>query len=258
MVDIHTHILPHIDDGAESSKDTLAMLKELERSGIKKVVATPHYIWGRYENKYEDICSIGENIKIEAAKNAIDIEIIFGQEVFLDKHTIKLYKQEIIKGINGTNYILLELPMKYLDFMVLDIIYELRLLGLKPIIAHPERYNFLIEDILKINDFIDEGCLFQIDAGSIEGIFGKSVKKTAEKLIKQGVCNFIASDVHSKRRMADINHALSVVGKIDKNLENYIRGNGNCILNDEDINQKVYKIFRKKTIFDFIMEDHLK
>lgn len=252
MVDIHTHILPKIDDGAESLQDTIEMLKEVEQSGIKKVVATPHYLWGLYENRYEDICSIVESINVEADKNKIEIDIIPGQEVFVDKYTLELYKQGIIRGINDTKYILLELPMSYLDSKVLEIIYELRLLGLKPIIAHPERYNFLIEDILKVNDFIDEGCLFQINAGSVDGLFGKKVKKTAERLIKHGICNFIASDVHSKRRIADINYALSVVGKIDKSLENCIRSNGERILSDEDISQKPCKVFSKKTIFDFI------
>lgn len=251
MVDIHTHILPQIDDGAENLQDAIEMLKKVEQSGIKKVVATPHYLWGRYENKYIDICSMVGSIKEEAVENEIEIDIIPGQEVFVDKHTIELYKQGIIRGINDTKYILLELPMNYLDSKILDTIYEIRLLGLKPIIAHPERYTFIIEDILKINDFIDEDCLFQINAGSVDGLFGKSVKKTVEGLIKYGICNFIASDVHSKRPMADINHALNIVGQIDRNLENYIRGNGERILSGEDIPQKLCKISGKKTIFDF-------
>ncbi|AKN31961.1 capsular biosynthesis protein CpsB [Clostridium carboxidivorans P7] len=112
-----------------------------------------------------------ESTKVEAIKNKIEMGIVPRQEIFVDKYAVELYKQGIIRGINDTKYILLELPMDYLDSKILDIIYELRLLDLNPIIAHPERYTFIIVDILKINDFIDEDCLFQINAGSIDGLF---------------------------------------------------------------------------------------
>lgn len=255
MVDIHTHILPQIDDGAQNLQDTIEMLKEAEQSGIKRLVATPHYFWGRYENKYAVICGIIENLKLETVKNEIKIDIIPGQEVFIDKYTVDLYKQGIIRGINDTKYILLELPMNYSGSKILNIIYELRLLGLNPIIAHPERYTFVIEDMLKINDFIDEDCLFQINAGSIYGLFGKKVKNTAEGLIKHGICNFIASDVHSRRRKQDINHALNVVEQIDKSMGNYVRNNGERLLSGENIHKSLCKISRKKTIFDFIKKE---
>lgn len=252
MIDIHTHILPAIDDGAENLQDTIEMLKEEEQNGITKVAATPHYICGRYENEYKYISNLVESIKTEAVKNGIKINVFPGQEVLADKYTVKLYKQKIIRGINDTKYILIELPMNYLNYNFLDIIYELRLLGLKPIIAHPERYNFIIEDIIKINNFIDEDCLFQINAGSIYGVFGKRVKKTAQILIKHGICNFIASDIHSRRRVSHINYALSFVDKIDKNLENYIKNNGQRVLSNKDIPQRLCKISSKKTIFDFL------
>lgn len=252
MVDIHTHILPNIDDGSESLEDTLEMLKLAEKDGIKKIVATPHYLWGRYENEYVNICSLVKRIKEEADRNEIEIDIVPGQEVFIDKHILQLYRQGIIRGINDTNYILVEFPMNYFDVKVLEEIYELRLLGLKPIVAHPERYSFLMEDIVKINDFIDEGCLFQINAGSIIGLFGKEIKKTAEELIKLGICDFIASDVHSRRRIVDINHALSVAVKMNKSLENSVKSNGERVINGEEIQERTLKVTRKKTFFDFI------
>lgn len=253
MIDIHSHILPAIDDGSKSIEETLEMLKLTKLDGIKNIVATPHYYRGYYENSYKDIAKLVGEINNIASEKHIDIKIISGQEVFIDNHTLELYREGIIACIEGTNYMLIELPMDSMPKDALDTIYELRIQGIKPIIAHPERYKYIIDKPSTLNAFIDEGCLFQLNSGSIKGIFGKTVKKTSELLIEQGACNFIASDTHSTgRRCPGVSDAIEVAKSLNKSLVQHIMDNEKKFLNNEDIKLNAEKIKEKRSFFSFL------
>jgi Capsular polysaccharide biosynthesis protein len=253
MIDIHSHVLPGIDDGAKEIDMTLNMLQIAVSNGTHQIVATPHYRTGYYENNYEDVNKIvGEVNNIIRAKD-MDIKVILGQEIFLDNHTVEMYKKGIIGCIENTQYMLVELPMDVMPKNAIDIIYELKLKGVKPIIAHPERYNYIIEKTSMINDFIEEGCLFQINAGSITGVFGKKVQKTSEILMQQGVCNFIASDAHSTgRRCPGIKEAFEIVKALDRDLAEDIMNNGKILLDNKKIFLNAEKIKEKKGLFSFL------
>ncbi|MBC2581555.1 tyrosine-protein phosphatase [Clostridium sp. DJ247] len=252
MVDIHSHVLPGIDDGADVIEKTLEMLKIASEDGTKNIVATPHFYTGYYDNKYEDICKLTTEVNNIAQEKGMDINIISGQEVFLDKHTLEFYNEGIVGCIGETKYMLIELSMKAIPKDALDMIYELRLQGIKPIIAHPERYSYIIEKPSTINDFINEGCLFQINTGSIKGLFGKTVKKTAETLIQHGICNFIASDAHTiKSRCPGLKEALHITKSFNKKLSEEVIENGYKLLNNDYININGEKIKEKKSFFSF-------
>ncbi|MCH5138136.1 exopolysaccharide biosynthesis protein [Clostridiaceae bacterium UIB06] len=252
LIDIHSHILPAIDDGAKNIEKTLEMLQIASDNGIKKIVATPHFYRGYYENKYIDICKLVEEVNAKVKEKQINVEIFPGQEVFLDTHTLGLFKEGIIQGINGTRYMLIELPMDTMPKNALDIIYELRVLGIVPIIAHPERYVYIMEKPSLINNFIDENCLFQINSGSIQGIFGKSVQKTSEILLSHSVCSFIASDAHStKTRVPKIEEALERTGNLNSTLKVSLIENMGKLLSDEQILSTAEKVKEKKSIFSF-------
>jgi len=252
MIDIHSHILPAIDDGAKDINMSLEMLKIAVDKGIKKIVATPHYYRGYYENKYEDICKLVDEVSSIAYKSDIDIDIIPGQEIFLAGHILELYKEGIIRGLAETKYMLIELPMNTMPKDALDIIYELKVEGVKPIIAHPERYMYIIEKPSRINVFIEEGCFFQINGGSIKGLFGKTVQKTAETLIRNGICDFIASDAHTTGgRAPGIGDALEIIKELDFNLAQDVLSNAQKLLNCEDIYSNAENIKEKKTFFNF-------
>lgn len=252
MIDIHSHILPGIDDGSKSMDETLKMLKIAELDGVKTIIATPHFYRGYYQNNYEDIVKLGAQVKTEAAKQDVNVDIIFGQEVFLDKHTIEDYKLGKTACIEGTDYMLVEFPMTDIPKDVLDIIYELQIRGVRPILAHPERYKYVIENPSKINEFLDEKCLLQINTGSIKGIFGKRIKKTAEILIKGGVCSFIASDAHSTaQRIPGISEALEIAGEISGSIYDIVDGNCRKLLKNEFIEPVQDRIKEKKSVFNF-------
>lgn len=253
MIDIHSHILPGIDDGAREIDMTLNMLQIAIDNGTHQIVATPHYRMGYYENNYEDIGKVVSEINGIVLDKGMDIQIILGQEIFLDNHTLEIYKKGIIGCIGNTQYMLIELPMDTMAKNSMDIIYELKLKGVKPIIAHPERYKYIIEKPIMINDFIEEGCFFQINGGSITGMFGKKVQKTSEILMKHGVCNFIASDAHSAgRRCPGIKEALKVVESINEDLAKKVVHNAQMLLSNEEIYVNAEKIKEKKRLFSFL------
>lgn len=252
MIDIHSHILPGIDDGAKETDMTLNMLQIAIDSGTTKIVATPHYRTGYFENTYEAVKKAVDEVNAVIMDKAMNIQVVLGQEIFLDNHTMENYRKGIIGCIGNTEYMLIELSMDVLPKNAIDIIYELKLKGIRPIIAHPERYNYIIEKPSIINDFIEEGCLFQINGGSITGVFGKRVQKTSETLIGHGICNFIASDAHSTgRRCPEIKEAFKVLENLNNDLAKKTMDNGQAILDNKKIHLNAEKIKEKKSLFSF-------
>lgn len=252
MIDIHSHVLPGIDDGAKEIDMTLKMLQIALDKGTTKIVATPHYRTGYFENNYEDIKKSVNEVNVVVKGKGMDIQVVLGQEIFLDNYTIERYKEGIIGCIENTQYMLVELPMDTMPKNTLDIIYELKVRGVKPIIAHPERYNYIVEKTSLINDFIEEGCLFQINSGSITGLFGKKVEKAARTLIEHGICNFIASDAHSTgRRCPGVKEGLQIVENLNKDLAKDIIDNPKTLLENSQIFLHAEKIKEKKRLFSF-------
>ena len=257
MIDIHSHILPGIDDGARNMEMSLAMLKIAEENGTKTIVATPHYIKGIYENEFNKVFKAYEELILIAKKSNLNIEILLGQEVMLDKHSLKLCKSLSLKGINDTRYMLIEFPMDAIPKDAFDLIYELRLLNYIPIIAHPERYKYIYEEITKINEFIEEGCCFQINTGSLQGIFGKKIKDCATQLVAQGLVNFIASDTHSlNTRNPSLVKGYEIAKAIDKDIMIKVLNNSNLMLSNKELNLSLEKIKKKKSIFNFFIKNN--
>ncbi|EDS78543.1 tyrosine-protein phosphatase YwqE [Clostridium botulinum C str. Eklund] len=236
MIDIHCHILPGIDDGSKDIDVSLEMLRIAEEDGINKIIATPHFYRGHYENEYQDAVKSVKELNKLARENNINVEVFPGQEIYLDKYTLKYYKEKKIKGLNDTKYMLIEFSMMDYPRDVLDIIYELKLQGIKPIIAHPERYIYVQDNLSTLNDFINEQCYFQLNSGSIAGVFGKKVQKTAMKLIENGICDFVASDAHTVgKRSPKLKEALMIIYNKNKSIYENIITNSSKMLNDGEI-----------------------
>ncbi|MBP1745379.1 MAG: CpsB protein [Firmicutes bacterium] len=254
MVDIHCHILPGLDDGPGDMDTSMRMLENAVRCGTKAIIATPHYYRGYFENGFEEVLRNLDTLRGAAAESGIDIELYPGQEVFLDGRTVEMYKRGDIKGLNMSRYLLVEMPMHEYSDSFLDMVYELRLLGAVPVIAHPERYDYIINDVNKLNPFIDEGCLFQINAGSIEGIFGKTVQKASKVLIENGLCNFVASDAHTNgRRNTGLQEALEIAENISRTAAEIANGNSELLLRDGKIKANA-RISVKKSFFSFLKQ----
>jgi protein-tyrosine phosphatase len=255
MIDIHCHVLPGIDDGSKDLDMSLEMLSIAEENDTTKIIATPHYYRGSYENHFEDVLKHVENLNAEIKTRGIDIDIFPGQEVFVDKYTLDAYKQGIIHTLNDSKYMLIEFPMDVLPQDAIDIIYELKLLGVRPIVAHPERYLYINGNLMNINKFIEEGCLFQLNTSSIMGLMGSRVKEAAQGLMDNGLCHFIASDAHSTgKRCPNLGLLMKDIKKEYKEVYNSVQRNAQCILGDQEIDVRMKKIEKKKGLFSFFFK----
>lgn len=251
MIDIHSHVLNGIDDGAKSIEISIEMLKKAEKSGTKAIVMTPHFCRGYGEAKAFEVKNLTEKLKKEIRNKGINIEIYHGQEIFLTDKTLSDFENKFITGINDTNYMLLELPMDKIPHYTMEVLYELKINGINPILAHPERYEYVIKEETVLNKFINEGCLFQLNSGSIEGVFGKKIKNVAENLLKNNIYSFIGSDAHSMgTRNTNMKEAKVIIESIKKGTMKLFEENALEMINGKEINIKIKNIEKKKKLFN--------
>lgn len=240
MIDIHSHILYGIDDGASTLEESLSMLKKMKELGFTKVIATPHYIENtEYTINNKTKKAILEEIKTALAKENIPIEIYLGNEIFIDDDLLdKMLNQEIY-SLNNTNYVLIELPrFEKIDY-ALDILYELIRKGVKVILAHPERYMIFQKDTKLIDKYLELGLLLQGNIDSLEGKYGKEAKKLFIKLLKEKKYCVLASDVHHANSSFFQNFE-NIMKKLTKYtdkdyLNDLLVRNAESILNNENI-----------------------
>jgi protein-tyrosine phosphatase len=250
MVDIHSHIIPGIDDGSKNMEMTLEMLKNAEKEGTKEIVATPHYLLEYGEATIKEVKNHVKEINVILGNEKIDVKIYSGQEIYFTEKIIEDYIEGNIGTINDSRYMLIELPMDKFDENTFDILYELQVRDVVPIIAHPERYKPFIGKPSLINEFINQGYLFQVNGGSIEGKFGETIRKTADLFLKNHIYNFIGSDAHNiKSRNTGLKEAISLLNE-DMNRDIF-EDSSKKVLKNEKIEFLGEKIKEKKSIFSF-------
>ncbi|MDR7073328.1 tyrosine-protein phosphatase [Fictibacillus barbaricus] len=198
MIDIHSHILPGIDDGAQTLEDAIKMAEAAVAEGITHLYATPHHRNGRYENDKPSIEFEVENLNQELHKRNIPLDIIPGQEIRLYKELIEDLDRGLLMPLHHiAKYLLIEFPSSSVPTYAAEILYELSIRNYQPIIVHPERNSAIIENSDLLYDFIVSGALTQLTANSINGNFGKKIMHFSHDLIKANMCHFIASDAHN-------------------------------------------------------------
>lgn len=198
MIDVHSHIIPNIDDGARSIEESYIMIKEASRAGFTDVISTSHYMEGYYEEnsqkRQEWLNATNEQLK----KDAIPINLHCGSEIYITENLTNLIKEGKASTLANSNYVLFEIPMnnkvRYLD----DIIFKIKSLNMIPIIAHPERYSYVQEDPNMLIPLIEQGVLFQGNYASVIGSYGTQAKKTIKKLLKANMIHFLGTDCHRK------------------------------------------------------------
>lgn len=196
-VDIHSHIIPGVDDGAADEDTALEMLKISWNNGTGHIVATPHYIDHNSEISFTGISERCKALQKIAADNNLSLAVHAGCEVFLGPDLPDLFDAGDIFTINQSSYMLIELPMASIPNYTDDILYKLQLKGVVPIIAHPERNKLILRKPNYLADMVSRGILAQINSGSITGLYGHEIQKMSIKLIKMGIVHFAGSDAHT-------------------------------------------------------------
>ena len=195
FIDIHSHILPGIDDGAENIEESIELISEMKKLGFSKIYGTPHSYPGLYDNTTESIKGSFEKLIKEIPEN---INIDYASEYMLDKSLIEKAKNKTLLCIKD-NYVLVEMSFISEPIGLYDIIYEIKVNGYVPILAHPERYLFLdIKDFYKLKRF---GCLFQANLLSTTDYYGVSIRKKLDLLLKNKLIDFAGSDIHNMRHV---------------------------------------------------------
>jgi protein-tyrosine phosphatase len=205
VIDIHSHILPGLDDGAKTWEESLEMARQAVRDGIRVMVATPHLFKGRVVdpkrlNGKKEILDRIEEFKERLSAAGIALEVLPGCDVPLSIEALRLLEDDLLLTINDLKrYLLLELPDTSIPPATEEICFRIISTGITPIITHPERHLIIPEAPDKLMRLVNLGCLAQLTAGSLTGRFGRQVARTSRNLIKKGYIHLLASDAHDPK-----------------------------------------------------------
>lgn len=215
--DIHSHFIPNVDDGVRSLDESLSLLNEMQKLGYRKLIITPHIKNEVYPNSFKGLKSSLENLKSEIEKENIEIDIEIAAEYYLDDYFQYLLDKEKLLTISN-KYLLVETAYRIKPLAFEDMIFSIQQKGYIPILAHPERYLYIKDAKKEFSKMKDSGILFQVNLNSFNGYYGKTPKKNALILKKEGLIDFLGSDIHSKREIESLKNILknSVYRKILK------------------------------------------
>lgn len=234
MIDFHSHILPGVDDGSRSYDETVRLLFEAKDVGFTKIISTSHYAIDCYETPEYKRKEIIDQLNLE---NRFP-EIILGSEIFLTYNILDLVKEYNASTINGTNYILFELPLRNHFMNLKDLIIKLKENNYRLILAHPERYGMVQKNFNLLYELKEMGVLLQSNYGSILGIYGSNAKTVLKKMLKEDLVDFLGTDVHRENTIyPKVPKAIQKISKYisEERVEELINNNAEKILNGEDL-----------------------
>lgn len=199
MVDIHTHIIFNVDDGSDTIEESVALIKYAASQGVTDIILTPHFT-ERYMYNKEKINENYSKLVEVVEKENIELTLHLGNEIAIYGNMAEILESGIARRLANSKYILIEFPMAIDVNYVLDTIYEARLRGIVPIIAHPERCECFRRNAQLISMAVKEGALIQCNTGSIMGEYGNTAKGIVKRLLQENLIHFFATDTHRKNR----------------------------------------------------------
>lgn len=209
MIDLHSHILPELDDGSDSLAESLAMARMAVDSGVTAMVATPHCAFDRRDEVLESWKLLSQALK----ETRIPLKLYPGMEIFGTDETVRLLREGKLLTLNGSRYPLVEFDFQGSGETQTLLLRELCDAGYRPLVAHPERYAYVQRDPRLINGWFKMGCLMQVNRGSLLGRFGRNVQAMAVELVERGFATVVASDAHGYRSrtpwMGDVRRMLT-------------------------------------------------
>jgi len=216
--DMHSHVLPGIDDGAQDVTMSLELIRGMKELGYSKLIATPHILWEMYPNTRDGILDVLDEMRDAIKEQQIEIELYAAAEYFLDDHVAGLLKKREPLLTFGDNYVLTEFSMASPPIDVKEILFEMRMQDYQPIIAHPERYVYLEQDKEFYDELKDAGYLFQLNLMSLTGVYGKSVQRLANYLAEKEYYDLAGTDLHNQKHLKAL-HDSAIMAPLDKLLE---------------------------------------
>ena len=209
MIDMHCHLLPGIDDGSKSFNESINIVKKAQQEGITDIVLTPHYIVGtKYDANNAEKIDLFKELEFQVKERKIPINLYLGNEIYIDAKLPEMLgafdektgknkgNSGEVASLNGRKYVLIELPVQNEDFSTPDTMFELIRRGWVPVIAHPERYEYIQNNINYAAELVKMGCKLQGDYLALTGKYGKKAEKTLKKLLRKDLIFCLASDIH--------------------------------------------------------------
>ena len=194
--DMHSHLLPALDDGLQSLEETVAYIQELETMGYKKLICTPHIISEVHPNSKETILPKLEFVRNALKEKNIGVEIQAAAEYMVDYEFERKLKNKEPFLTMGDNYILIEMSYAMPHQNIENVIFDLNIAGYKPILAHPERYSYYHSNYDYYATLRSRGCYFQLNMLSICGYYGKMERKVSQRMIDDNCVEFVGTDMH--------------------------------------------------------------
>jgi tyrosine-protein phosphatase YwqE len=200
--DMHSHLLPGIDDGSPDIQTSVELIKGFQALGYKKIITTPHVLWEIYPNTTEIIKVKLEEVRKEISSAGIDIEFNAAAEYFIDDHFMEQLKNKTpLLTISG-NMVLVEFSMVNMPMDLQEVLFEMQMQNYQPVLAHPERYTFLSRKKEVYDQLKDAGCFFQLNLLSLSGYYGGGVQELAEYLLKKKYYDLAGTDMHHSRHLS--------------------------------------------------------
>jgi protein-tyrosine phosphatase len=208
-IDIHSHLLPGIDDGARTFEDTLRLTQALQGMGISQFITTPHIIQQVWDNTHEQILEKKTATVLELEKNNIRVPFHAAAEYLMDDQFVQLFQSGNLLTLKD-NYVLVEISYINAPIQLYSILFDLQIAGYIPVLAHPERYLFYHNNCNEYLKLKRAGCLFQLNLLSVVGYYGAAITKIAEQLLQKGMYTYVGSDVHHDNHIAAFNQKVKL------------------------------------------------
>lgn len=219
-VDIHSHLLPGLDDGVRSQEEALTILKFFESRGYEKVITTPHINPELFSNSEENILRTLQVMQEKISEKGMQIKLEAAAEYFIGKEFLQALEQQKEILTFGDRYVLIETSFFSKPIIFDEVIFKLKSADYIPVLAHPERYQYLANDITWLREIREKGVKLQLTLSSLVGMYGKEPKQLAERLLKYKMVDFLGSDIHRENQIELLTRALRKKVKPQKFLNN--------------------------------------
>lgn len=204
---MHSHLLPGLDDGVKSLSESLSVITALGNLGYKKLITTPHVMHDHYRNTPEMIQTSLEEVRAHLRDNDVPVVLEAAAEYYLDEHLMRIVEAGETLLTFGDRFLLFETNFISEPLNLNEFIFAATTRGYKPVLAHPERYLYLQESMTRMEDLHNRGVLFQINLGSLAGMYTRQIQNLAGKLIDKGFVHLLGSDCHQLQHVEFIGRA---------------------------------------------------
>lgn len=238
MKDLHSHILYGIDDGCRSIDSSMEVLRSAYEAGVTDIIFTPHFIENsKYSVNNREKLKLFDTLKDKLKEEDIPINLYLGNEIYINENILNLIKSGDIYPLNNSRYLLIEFPMAQMYRNTKNIIFDLIRAGYRVVLAHPERYRYLQNDMEEVDELLEMGVLLQGNYRSLFGYYGSDAKKCLKKLIKTHRVTFLGSDIHTDDGYytKKLHKKLKKLTKDDLEVENLLGGNFDFVIANKDI-----------------------